>query len=113
MARRRRRAARPARALAPGRRPLTVLYAVPLPVTPAFLSVLEPMVGKFLLPPLGSTPSVWNTTVLFFQATLLAGYLWSHFTRRLHPVVQVATLALGVISLPIAVAADLTPSSHP
>src|SRR4051812_3936646 len=71
------------------------------------------MVGKFLLPPLGSTPSVWNTTVLFFQATLLAGYLWSHFTRRLHPAVQVATLALGVVSLPIAVAADLTPSEHP
>src|SRR4051812_16998473 len=71
------------------------------------------MVGKFLLPPLGSTPSVWNTTVLFFQATLLAGYLWSHFTRRLHPVVQIGVLALGVISLPIAVAGDLTPSSHP
>jgi hypothetical protein len=71
------------------------------------------MVGKFLLPPLGSTPAVWNTTVLFFQATLLAGYVWSHFTRRLHPIVQIGVLALGVVSLPIAVGANLTPSSHP
>src|SRR5437763_994662 len=72
------------------------------------------MVGKFLLPPLGSTPSVWNTTVLFFQATLLAGYLFSHLTRRLHPVVQLAVIALGVVSLPIAVKANLAPSeSHP
>jgi MFS family permease len=92
---------------------LTLLYAIALLVSAALLFVLEPMVGKFLLPPLGSTPSVWNTTVLFFQATLLGGYLWSHFTRRLHPVVQIGVLALGVISLPIAVGTNLTPSHHP
>ena len=95
------------------RRPLVLVYALALLVSAALLFVLEPMVGKFLLPPLGSTPSVWNTTVLFFQATLLAGYLWSHFSRRLHPIVQIGVLALGVISLPIAVSADLTPSRPP
>jgi hypothetical protein len=92
---------------------LTLLYSLAILVSAALLFVLEPMVGKFLLPPLGSTPSVWNTTVLFFQAALLAGYLWSHFTRRLKPIVQIAVLALGFISLPIAVATNLTPSSHP
>jgi hypothetical protein len=90
---------------------LTALYALALFVGAALLFALEPMVGKFLLPPLGSTPSVWNTTVVFFQATLLLGYLYSHLSRW--KVVHVVVLAAGVVSLPIAVGADLTPSSHP
>jgi hypothetical protein len=94
---------------------LTLLYSLALLVGAALLFALEPMVGKFLLPPLGSTPAVWNTTVLFFQATLLAGYIYSHLTSRLRAqkLVHIAVLAVGVVSLPIAVAADVTPSSHP
>ncbi|HEY0631979.1 MAG TPA: hypothetical protein VGC98_07975, partial [Thermoleophilaceae bacterium] len=90
---------------------MTALYSLALFVGAALLFALEPMVGKFLLPPLGSTPAVWNTTVLFFQATLLAGYLYSHLVRR--KVVHLLVLALGVVSLPIAVDSNLTPSSHP
>jgi hypothetical protein len=90
---------------------LTALYSLALFVGAALLFALEPMVGKFLLPPLGSTPAVWNTTVLFFQATLLAGYLYSHLVRR--KVVHLLVLAIGVVSLPIAVDSNLTPSSHP
>jgi hypothetical protein len=93
---------------------LTLLYSLTLFVSAALLFLLEPMVGKFLLPPLGSTPSVWNTTVLFFQATLLAGYLFSHLTRRLGRLPQLVVLAVGVVSLPIAVSASLSPSeNHP
>jgi hypothetical protein len=43
-------------------------------VSAALLFLLEPMVGKFVLPLLGSAPQVRPTTVLFFQAALLAGY---------------------------------------
>src|SRR5215212_2041692 len=78
------------------------------------------MVGKSLLPLLGSTPEVWNTTVLFFQAALLAGYAFSHATsRRLTPraqsLLQVALLALAAIALPVAIASDARPpvSSNP
>jgi hypothetical protein len=96
---------------------LTALYSLALFVSAALLFALEPMVGKFLLPPLGSTPAVWNTTVLFFQATLLAGYLYSHLTSRLsirrQALVQLALLAVAVVALPIAVPGDVTPSSHP
>jgi hypothetical protein len=53
---------------------ITGLYALALLVSAALLFVLEPMVGKFVLPLLGSTPEVWPTTMLFFQAALLAGY---------------------------------------
>ncbi|MDQ3850148.1 MAG: hypothetical protein M3296_05995, partial [Actinomycetota bacterium] len=73
----------------------------------ALLFVLEPMVGKLVLPVLGSTPEVWTTTVLFFQAALLAGYAYSHASsRRLSPRVQagmqLALLALAALALPIA-----------
>jgi len=37
------------------------------------LFLVQPMVGKILLPYLGGTPAVWNTCMLFFQALLLAG----------------------------------------
>src|SRR6476469_6160078 len=78
------------------------------------------MVGKSLLPLLGSTPEVWNATVLFFQAALLAGYAFSHATsRRLserrQALLQVALLAAAAITLPVAIAADARPpvSSNP
>src|SRR4051794_41406407 len=78
------------------------------------------MVGKSLLPLLGSTPEVWNTTVLFFQALLLAGYAFSHastrrLTERRQSLVQLALLAAAAISLPVGIAADARPpaSSNP
>jgi hypothetical protein len=41
------------------------------------------MIGKVVLPYLGGTPQVWNTCMVFFQAALLAGYLYSHeITKR-------------------------------
>lgn len=41
------------------------------------------MIGKVVLPYLGGTPQVWNTCMVFFQAALLGGYLYSHeITRR-------------------------------
>jgi hypothetical protein len=93
---------------------LAVLYSVALFVGAALLFVLEPMVGKSLLPLLGSTPEVWNSTVLFFQAALLAGYAFSHATtRRLAPraqaVLQVALLAAAAIVLPVEIASDARP----
>jgi hypothetical protein len=99
---------------------LAVLYSLALFVSAALLFVLEPMVGKSLLPLLGSTPQVWTTTVLFFQAALLAGYAFSHATsRRLSPrvqaIVQIALLVAAAVVLPVEVAraADPPQSSNP
>jgi hypothetical protein len=50
------------------------LYSLALLVSAALLFLLEPTVGKFVLPLLGAAPEVWPTTVLFLQAALLAGY---------------------------------------
>src|SRR5215213_360050 len=93
---------------------MAILYSLALLVSAALLFVLQPMVGKELLPLLGSNPQVWTTTVLFFQAALLAGYAFSHWTSRaLAPrtqaVLQVALLAAAAIALPVAIDASADP----
>jgi len=77
---------------------VTVLYSFALLVSAALLFLLEPMVGKFVLPLLGSAPEVWPTTVLFFQAALLAGYAFAHLTSRL-PARRQALLQLGLLAV--------------
>ena len=72
------------------------------------LFLVEPMVAKMVLPLAGGTPAVWTTSVLFFQATLLAGYGYSHFLAMrlrwrwqalLHGVVLFVPLAVLPIHL--------------
>jgi hypothetical protein len=48
----------------------------------ALLFLVQPMFAKMALPRLGGSPAVWNTCVLFFQTTLLAGYLYTHLTTK-------------------------------
>jgi hypothetical protein len=72
------------------------------------------MFTKMVLPLLGGTPAVWNTSLLFFQAALLAGYLYAHLTTRwLAPrrqlALHLALLALSLVTLPVAVAAGWRP----
>ncbi len=64
------------------------------------------MFARMALPTLGGAPSVWNTALVFYQGTLLLGYLYAHWAskaisnRRLiwvHAVV----LLLALVSLPI------------
>ena len=38
--------------------------------------------ARMLLPVLGGTPAVWNTCIVFFQATLLAGYVYALIVSR-------------------------------
>src|SRR5713226_8243955 len=81
------------------------------------------MVGKLMLPLMGGTPLVWNTCMVFFQAMLLGGYLYSHATttyldtRRqtlVHGGLMLVTvLAMGTVALvagkPISVSTSLSP----
>jgi hypothetical protein len=62
------------------------LYALTLFVSAFILFLVQPMIGKMILPKLGGTPQVWNTCMVFFQMVLLAGYAYTHFTSsRLRP----------------------------
>lgn len=64
---------------------MTVLFATTLFFASALLFVVEPMVGKMILPTFGGAPAVWNTCLVFFQALLLAGYGYAHLLTRWLP----------------------------
>ena len=78
-----------------------LLYALTLFVGAGLLFVIQPMVGKMILPLLGGTPAVWNTCMVFFQAALLAGYAYAHATTRWLGVRRQAALHLAVMALPL------------
>src|SRR6185312_17032859 len=80
-----------------------LLYAATLFVGATLLFVVQPMVGKMILPLLGGTPAVWSTCMVFFQAALLGGYAYAHATTAwLRPSRQ-ALVHLVVFALPLAV----------
>src|SRR5262249_31770759 len=79
-----------------------VLFAVTIFAGAALLFLLEPHVGKSLLPWYGGTPAVWNTCLFFFQFLLLAGYFYAFLLQRwlplkrqlaIHGIVLIAALA--------------------
>ena len=72
------------------------------------------MFAKMILPPLGGSPSVWNTCLFFFQATLLLGYGYSHLTTRWwgtrrQAIIHSLLLLLPIAFLPITVAKGWVP----
>ena len=86
---------------------LVALYALTMFVSASLLFVVQPMVAKLLLPSLGGSSGVWTTCMLFFQATLLAGYLYAHLgARKLSPrnqaLFHLPIMLAAAISLPIA-----------
>jgi hypothetical protein len=80
--------------------PLLPLFAFTLFVSATLLFLVQPMIGKLLLPMLGGTPAVWNTCMVFFQALLLAGYSYAHITTAWLGVRRQAALHLAVLLLP-------------
>ena len=86
---------------------LTLLFAVTLFTSAALLFWVQPLVAKMILPLLGGTPAVWNTSLLFFQSLLLAGYAYALFaSRRLslrrQAGAQVLLLLAAALALPVA-----------
>lgn len=59
-----------------------ILFSCGIFVGSFLLFLIQPMVGKILLPALGGVPAVWTTCMLFFQAALLAGYLYAEKSIR-------------------------------
>ncbi|MBC8238870.1 MAG: hypothetical protein H8E30_00185, partial [Alphaproteobacteria bacterium] len=93
---------------------MLALYAVTLGLGALLLFWVQPMFAKMVLPLLGGSPAVWNIAMVFFQAALLAGYLYAHLGHRwLRPkrqaIVHLLLLAMAFAALPIAVAADIKP----
>lgn len=93
---------------------MLALYGVAVFVGAALVFLVQPMVAKMLLPLFGGSPNVWNTSMLFFQAALLVGYGYAHFSTRWlglrrHPLVHIGVLALPLLVLPIALPSFAVP----
>lgn len=78
---------------------LPTLFATTLFVGATLLFLVQPLVGKLLLPLVGGTPGVWNTCMVFFQIALLGGYLYAHRSVARFGVRRQAALHLGVLAL--------------
>ena len=82
---------------------LLLLYSVTMFTGATLLFVVQPMVGKMILPLLGGTPAVWSTCMVFFQAALLGGYAYAHASTALLGVPRQMLLHIALLALPLAV----------
>ena len=92
-----------------------LLYAATIFVSAFLLFLVQPVIAKQILPWFGGAAAVWTTCLVFFQATLLAGYAYSDLVvHRLRPRAQIgshiALLALSLVSLPIIPGAQWKPT---
>ena len=82
------------------------------------LFCVEPMIAKMVLPQFGGSPAVWTTCMVFFQASLVAGYGTVYATSgwldaRRQTLLHLGLLALPIGALPIAVPASLVGGGYP
>ncbi len=88
-----------------------LLFAITMFLSALLLFWVQLVMAKLLLPRLGGTPAVWNTCMLFFQVSLLAGYSWVLITTRAlgtrtQSIVHGLLLLLSGLYLPITFAGN-------
>ena len=77
-------------------------YALTIFAGAFLLFLVQPLIGKYILPWFGGGPGVWTTCMLFFQVLLLGGYAYAHLgSRRLKPRAQ-ALLHLVLVAAALA-----------
>lgn len=76
---------------------MLAIFATAIFTAASLLFIVQPMIGKALLPLLGGSPAVWNTCMVFFQGVLLLGYLYSHVATRYLSVKLQALLHVGLL----------------
>lgn len=53
-------------------------YALTIFISAFLLFQIQPLISRYILPWFGGTPTVWSTSMLFFQVLLLGGYAYAH-----------------------------------
>ena len=89
-------------------------FALAVLLASTLMFVVEPMFARMILPRLGGSPAVWNTCLVFFQTSLLLGYLYAHLlaksmTIRRQAIVHAALVVLAATLLPVGVVRDSLP----
>src|SRR5215813_15429038 len=85
---------------------LLAAFSAAIFISAALLFAVEPMFTKMVLPRLGGAAAVWSVAMVFFQATLLAGYAYAHLLTRFAPgrgsvLIHLAVLLIACFALPL------------
>ena len=96
---------------------LASIFTLTMFLSATLLFVVQPLFARMILPLLGGSPAVWNTTQVFYQVALLFGYLYAHLSRSwLKPRAQIllhaGLLLVPLLVLPIAVPGGWEPPSE-
>ncbi len=97
------------------------IFVVSVFASAALVFMVQPMVAKLVLPLLGGSPAVWNTSMAFFQIALLVGYGYAHYLQKIPQVrrqitVHIAALVVAGLTLfPLSISklAGDPSSNHP
>ena len=96
-------------------------FAATIFVSATLLFACQPLVARMIVPLLGGAPSVWIVCSLCFQALVLGGYAYAHvvtsrLSLRAQVVMQVAIIAIALMTLPVSIdeklALELTAKSY-
>jgi hypothetical protein len=101
------------------------LFGLTMFASATLLFLVQPLIGKVLLPVVGGAPVAWNTCMVFFQAALLLGYGYAHWLTthcsprwqvRVHLLCLLGPLLLFGLSAPLQLPNwlhSLAATSHP
>jgi hypothetical protein len=83
-----------------------LLFIVAILASSFLIFLVQPMVGKRILPWFGGTPSVWTLCLAFYQTTLFVGYAYAHLLIRfaspnLQLGIHCALIGAAFVSLPV------------
>ena len=89
--------------------PVRPVYVLTILTGSFLLFLVQPLMGRIVLPVLGGSPNVWNVAMLFYQGVLLAGYLYAHALQRWpvrqQMIIHLVLFGLAALFLPIGIAA--------
>ncbi|MBD3648837.1 MAG: fused MFS/spermidine synthase [Pseudomonadales bacterium] len=82
------------------------MYSLAISLSAFLLFLVQPLISKMLLPTFGGGASIWITSLVFFQAMLLAGYGMTHLLvrqlgLRRHLVLTAILIVLSLVWLPV------------
>ncbi|MCC6946466.1 MAG: fused MFS/spermidine synthase [Bradyrhizobiaceae bacterium] len=88
---------------------LLAVYGVAIFLSASLLFSVQPLFAKLVLPSLGGAPAVWSVALVFFQAALLAGYLYAHLITVYLPgrqsvIVHLLVMLAATVALPLGIA---------
>jgi len=78
---------------------IRILYSLTIFYSAFLLFLVQPLVARMLLPLLGGSAVVWNTSMVFFQALLLGGYVYAHKSLRRFGAQRQSSIHIGFMLL--------------